>query len=71
MAQAKAKEVERVQVVATKQGYDNVALREPGDVFTVPADWLNRPHSWFQKAVTRPVTAVEVVAATDDGEGMV
>jgi hypothetical protein len=53
-----------VTVIANKQGYDNVVVREPGDVFEVPADWMDKSHTWFDKAVARKVAQEVMVADT-------
>jgi hypothetical protein len=43
----------KVRVIATHRGYDNVAVREVGEEFTVPREWLAaKPKpSWFSLAV--------------------
>jgi hypothetical protein len=38
-----------MRVVATKQGYDNICIREPGDEFEMPD---GSSGSWFVKAGT-------------------
>lgn len=39
------KKIEMVRVRATKEGYDNVAVRQPGDVFDMPK---GAKGSWFE-----------------------
>jgi len=41
-----------MQVIATKRGYDNVTIREPGDKFEMPDDARG---SWFRPADGTPV----------------
>lgn len=48
-----------VQVIATAQGYDNVKVREEGEVFVVSQEVFDNrgPNCWFEEAVAAPVQA--------------
>ena len=52
-----------VQVIATRQGYDNVKVREEGEVFTVSQAVFDArsPDCWFEEAVAAPVAAPQFV----------
>lgn len=39
-----------MRVVAIREGYDNVRVRQPGDEFEMPDDSLITTTSWFQRA---------------------
>lgn len=55
-----------VQVIATRAGYDNVKVREEGEVFTVTQEVFDSrsKNAWFDKAVAAPVPAPQFVAAS-------
>lgn len=60
----------QVQVIATATGYDNVSVREAGDLFTVDEALLNtnpKP-TWFKRAVKRAAPQ-EVIVAEDEVPG--
>lgn len=45
--QQEDKPVEMVTVKAIAEGYDNIAVRQPGDVFEMPKSTLGRKDNWF------------------------
>lgn len=63
------KEQKQIRVVAIANGFDGVALREPGDEFTMPADVMTAKvdggqviaPTWF-----KPVGAERRPAAVED-----